>query len=84
MVVEVKNNYYDEISNYYPIDVITDTGDSLTVAVVNGTTGDVWNINNEYRTNPLVIEAIVNVKQKIKQAMIVYGEKEYPKNYGNN
>ena len=45
------SNHYDETSNYYTIDVITDTEDNFTVAVVNGTTGDVWYINNEYRYN---------------------------------
>lgn len=78
------SNHYDETSNYYTIDVITDTEDNFTVAIVNGTTGDVWYINNEYRTNPLVTEAIIDVKQKIKRTMIVYGKKEYPKNYGNS
>ena len=78
------SNHYDETSNYYTIDVITDTEDNFTVAVVNGTTGDVWYINSEYRTNPLVTEAIIDVKQKIKRTMIVYGKKEYPKNYGNS
>lgn len=78
------SNHYDETSNYYTIDVITDAEDNFTVAVVNGTTGDVWYINNEYRTNPLVTEAIIDVKQKIKRTMIVYGKKEYPKNYGNS
>lgn len=34
--------------------------------------------------NAIVTEAIIDVKQKIKRTMIVYGKKEYPKNYGNN
>ena len=66
--IEVDNTFYDEESNYHCIDVWQDGNDEGHIAaVVNGTTGDVWWIDNTLRTNPIVKEAIQQVQVDINK-----------------
>jgi hypothetical protein len=64
----VDNSYYDEDSNYYTIDVwCGDDEEGYTAAVVNGTTGDVWFIDNTLRGDKQVQEAIAEVQRNIRK-----------------
>lgn len=69
-VCEVRNDFYDDFSNMYCIDVYTnDDPDSpgQVVARVNGTTGKVQWENSAFRLNPLVQEAIQEVLDIINE-----------------
>lgn len=67
-IFEVRNSYYDEESNYYTIDAwFNEEEEGKVIAVVNGTTSDVWFIDNQYRTDPMVIDAINELKSRIEK-----------------
>lgn len=66
---EIRNDYYDESSNFYTIDAWEGDEEGKVVAVVNGTTGDVWFIDNTCRNDDGILEAIRNVHARLMRAI---------------
>lgn len=75
---EIRNDYFDSSSNYWTIDAWTsddDNEEGRVIAVVNGTTGDVWFIDNTCRNDENVLSAIRDVQARIHNKRIISLEK---------
>lgn len=71
---EIRNDYFDSSSNYWTIDAWTsddDNEEGRVIAVVNGTTGDVWFIDNTCRNDENVLSAIRDVQARILNKKVI-------------